>query len=148
MAQKIVIQESAADQWPKAYGMDTKKPGGVEFFIGLSLEGTIFMAKESNPAPIEWQSKPDWWNFEYGIRLGFNSFKSAIEWWLDPQPIESPKTLTFADLQVGEFFQWDGKMGVKFSSMEALYFLDGSRWIVGDDIAVTRFYGTIEVRKE
>ena len=140
MAQKIVIQESAADQWPKAYGMDTKKPGGVEFFIGLSLEGTIFMAKESNPAPIEWQSKPDWWNFEYGIRLGFNSFKSAIEWWLDPQPIEPPKPLTFGQLAIGEWFCWaaDRKMGLKFSITQAIEIPSNQRWTVGDDIPVTR----------
>ena len=125
MAQKIIIQEAQeAEQWPKAvkcsdiYPEDSK---GAEYIVcirdgkngeapWMSLErarvhGCIF--QKDLPAGIP----------GLGYAYLFKDQESALRWWLDPQPIESPKTLTFGELNVGEWFVCSGEIQVKIPPM-------------------------------
>ena len=124
MAQKIIIEEvQKAEQWPKQskYKID---------FSYSEAEGAKYMAATFNSD----DSEMGLYDLEsplkailgkpipsdsplHGYCFLFKDQESALRWWLDPQPIEPPKPLTFGELNVGEWFVCSGEIQVKIPPM-------------------------------
>ena len=143
MTQKIVITETTpAEHWPKVvFAPCGVYPNGTDFLV-MVLGGNVHTMALCNSQSLAFseQPTPDSLKELEGHVICFQSLLEAARWWGDPQPIEVPKPLTFADLGLGDWFCWDDdrKMGFKFSITQAIEIPSNQRWTIGDDIPVTR----------
>ena len=163
MTQKIVITETTpAEHWPKVvFAPCGVYPNGTDFLV-MVLGGNVHTMALCNSQSLAFseQPTPDSLKELEGHVICFQSLLEAARWWGDPQPIEVPKPLTFADLAIGDYFVVDDgvfnptvelKISNEFSTITSwnsiqIFPTSGQRTAFAHDASVTAFRGTIEVK--
>mgnify|MGYP000847531153 CR=1 FL=1 len=153
MKQKIEVQVAAAvdERWPKVCSASCELPSGTRYVVQESSVSpnkiTLYKMGNGKMWQIETMQKPKLDAISKHIRICFDDFSTASEWWINPQPVKSePETIKVKDLKSGSFFQVGKDVFLHATCQHCPTLTNiGTTVVFDDNREVIPFYGTITI---
>ena len=153
MKQKIEVQVAAAvdERWPKVCSASCELPSGTRYVVQESSVSpnkiTLYKMGNGKMWQIETMQKPKLDAISKHIRICFDDFSTASEWWTNPQPVKSePETIKVKDLKSGSFFQVGKDVFLHATCQHCPTLTNiGTTVVFDDNREVIPFYGTITI---
>lgn len=158
MKQKIEVQVAAAvdERWPKVCSASCELPSGTRYVVQESSVSpnkiTLYKMGNGKMWQIETMQKPKLDAISKHIRICFDDFSTASEWWTNPQPVkQEPEAVELWKIPANSFFIHYGELyrdtDISDGNGHCSVYHQGDGKIVemSSETMVTPFYGTIAI---